>query len=186
MWKGYPISSKFCPLVGSRLAPFLGHTFYLLVFPAGFSGCSYAYRHVQNSSVSQLLYCQSPMALCPWHPPLLMLQSLPPCPPLRNSSHFRFKYQWMKNPSGVQFLPSSVNASGRAGLSDLPWCPGCGGNVRRTPGQPSCWHAASSCMAICGPRMTVHRQRGRQTRRSTTMEHAKGPVTPQESQVACG
>lgn len=120
----------------------LGHTLYLSVIPAGFSGCLYVCRHVQNSSMSQLLWCQSPSALSTWHPPLLMIQQTLPL--LKNSSCFQFKWQWMRNPSGVQSLSSSI-----APQAELAWvtCHGVQAVVEMLDicqGHCSCWLAAFS------------------------------------------
>lgn len=160
MWEGCPISklasaSKFCPLMGSYLASFLGHTLYLLVLLAGFSGWLYARRHVQNLSVSQQLYCQSLLALSMWHPPLLMTQRLPPLSPTKKQQLLSVEVSMDEKSFCCAALTFQHNASGRAGLSDLPWRPGCGGNGRLMPQMPQLLACCLLRMAICGPRMTL-------------------------------
>lgn len=167
MWKGCPISklasaSEFFPLVGSYLASFLGHTLYLLAFPAGFSVRLYACRHVQTSPVSQLLYCHSLLALSTWHPPLLMTQRLPPLSPMKKQQLVSVELSRDENPFTFQH-----NTSGRAVLTNLLWCPGCGANVQHMPGMPQ---LLACCLLPYGNIWPMYgyfpRQRGQQTRRN--------------------
>ena len=157
--------------------------------PGGVLPCSFSGPHFLSVSIScRLFWMFVCMQACPKliHVPALLPVTIGPFyltpsptndaasptsyPPLRNSSCFHFKYQWMKNPFSMQFLPPSITplaelafVTYRGVQAVVEMC-----DIRG--GHPSCWHAASSCMAICGPCMTFHRQRGRRTRRSITQK----------------
>lgn len=123
-----------------------------------------------------------PVTVSPFylHPPLLMIQQT--LPPLKNSSCFQFKWQQMRNPIGVQSLPSS-----RAPQAELAWatCHGVWAVVEMLDicqGHCSCWLPSPSC-AIMGLMDGFPQAKGT----TDLKEHCtKEPVTAQERLECCG